>query len=129
MHAAKAWVTKTFATLSTFAKVTLVLNIGTVEPIGTVDALRADTLLPCLQLSLAGLMALIAALLRDTAPWNAQRRVLMIPSGTACRLIIGWTACRTGEVGLNMSVRAINVDGNASVYTVAFASGVINIDM
>ncbi|WP_413706822.1 SDR family oxidoreductase [Ralstonia sp. Ralssp110] len=128
-HAAEAWMTKTLAALPAFANVTLVLNAGAVEPIGTIDTLRADTLLPHLQLNLAGPMALTAALLRGTAAWNAQRRVLAISSGAARRPIAGWAAYCTGKAGLDMFVRAINADGDASVRAVALAPGVIDTDM
>lgn len=128
-HAAEAWMTKTLAALPAFANVTLVLNAGAVEPIGTIDTLRADTLLPHLQLNLAGPMALTAALLRGTAGWGAQRRVLAISSGAASRPITGWAAYCTGKAGLDMFVRAINADGDASVRAVALAPGVIDTDM
>lgn len=128
-HAAEAWMTKTLAALPAFANVTLVLNAGAVEPIGTIDTLRADTLLPHLQLNLAGPMALTAALLRGTAAWNAQRRVLAISSGAARRPIAGWAAYCTGKAGLDMFVRAINADGDTSVRAVALAPGVIDTDM
>nr|WP_311529468.1 SDR family oxidoreductase [uncultured Ralstonia sp.] len=128
-HAAEAWMTKTLAALPAFANVTLVLNAGAVEPIGTIDTLRADTLLPHLQLNLAGPMALTAALLRGTAGWGAQRRVLAISSGAARRPITGWAAYCTGKAGLDMFVRAINADGDASVRAVALAPGVIDTDM
>lgn len=128
-HAAEAWMTKTLAALPAFANVTLVLNAGAVEPIGTIDTLRADTLLPHLQLNLAGPMALTAALLRGTSGWNAQRRVLAISSGAARRPIAGWAAYCTGKAGLDMFVRAINADGDASVRAVALAPGVIDTDM
>lgn len=121
--------TKTLAALPAFANVTLVLNAGAVEPIGTIDTLRADTLLPHLQLNLAGPMALTAALLRGTSGWNAQRRVLAISSGAARRPIAGWAAYCTGKAGLDMFVRAINADGDASVRAVALAPGVIDTDM
>ncbi len=131
-YAAEAWMTKTlaaFPTGSAFANVTLVLNAGAVEPIGTIDTLRADTLLPHLQLNLAGPMALTAALLRGTAGWGAQRRVLAISSGAARRPIAGWAAYCTGKAGLDMFVRALNADGDASVRAVALAPGVIDTDM
>jgi NAD(P)-dependent dehydrogenase (short-subunit alcohol dehydrogenase family) len=128
-HAAEAWMTKTLAALPPYANATLVHNAGVVEPIGTIDTLRADTLLPHLQLNLAGPMALTAALLRGTAEWNAQRRVLAISSGAARRPIAGWAAYCTGKAGLDMFVRAINADGDASVRAVALAPGVIDTDM
>jgi NAD(P)-dependent dehydrogenase (short-subunit alcohol dehydrogenase family) len=128
-HAAEAWMTKTLAALPAHENVTLVLNAGAVEPIGTIDTLRADTLLPHLQLNLAGPMALTAALLRGTAGWNAQRRVLAISSGAARRPIAGWAAYCTGKAGLDMFVRAVNADGDASVRAVALAPGVIDTDM
>jgi len=128
-HAAEAWMTKTLAALPAFANVTLVLNAGAVEPIGAIDTLRADTLLPHLQLNLAGPMTLTAALLRGTSGWNAQRRVLAISSGAARRPIAGWAAYCTGKAGLDMFVRAINADGDASVRAVALAPGVIDTDM
>lgn len=128
-HTAEAWMTKTLAALPSYANVTLVLNAGAVEPIGTIDTLRADTLLPHLQLNLAGPMALTAALLRGTAGWGAQRRVLAISSGAARRPIPGWAAYCTGKAGLDMFVRAINADCDASVRAVALAPGVIDTDM
>ena len=128
-HAAEAWMTKTLSALPAHTNMTLVLNAGAVEPIGTIDTLRADTLLPHLQLNLAGPMALTAALLRGTAGWNAQRRVLAISSGAARRPIAGWAAYCTGKAGLDMFVRAINADGDASVRAVALAPGVIDTDM
>ena len=128
-RAAEAWMTKTLAALPAHANVTLVLNAGAVEPIGTIDTLRADTLLPHLQLNLAGPMALTATLLRGTAGWGAQRRVLAISSGAARRPIGGWAAYCTGKAGLDMFVRAINADGDASVRAVALAPGVIDTDM
>jgi len=104
------------------------------QPTYTIDTLRADTLLPHLQLNLAGPMALTAALLRGTAAWNAQRRVLAISSGAARNPVPGWSAYCAGKAGLDMFIRSVNAEyGNLpeerAVRAVALAPGVVDTGM
>ncbi len=128
-RAAEAWMTRTLAALPAHKQVTLVLNAGVVEPIGAIRTLHADALLPHLHLNLAGPMAMTAALLRGTADWGAQRRILAVSSGAARRPVADWAAYCAGKAGLDMFVRAINAEGDASTRAVALAPGVLDTDM
>ncbi|WP_197330337.1 SDR family NAD(P)-dependent oxidoreductase, partial [Ralstonia solanacearum] len=128
-RAAEAWMTRTLAALPAHKRVALVLNAGVVEPIGAIRTLHADALLPHLHLNLAGPMAMTAALLRGTADWGAQRRILAVSSGAARRPVAGWAAYCAGKAGLDMFVRAINAEGDASTRAVALAPGVLDTDM
>ena len=129
VRGSEAWMTRTLAALPAHKRVALVLNAGMVEPIGALQTLHADTLLPHLELNLAGPMAMTAALLRGTAGWGAQRRILAISSGAARRPVAGWAAYCTGKAGLDMLVRAINAEGDTSTRAVSLAPGVLDTDM
>ncbi len=128
-RAAEAWMTRTLAALPEHRQVALALNAGAVEPIGAIQTLHADALLSHLHLNLAGPMAMTAALLRGTAGWGAQRRILAVSSGAARRPVAGWAAYCAGKAGLDMFVRAINAEGDASTRAVALAPGVLDTDM
>ncbi|WP_155521006.1 SDR family NAD(P)-dependent oxidoreductase, partial [Ralstonia solanacearum] len=106
-----------------------VLRAGGGEPIGSIRTLHADALLPHLHLNLAGPMAMTAALLRGTADWGAQRRILAVSSGAARRPVAGWAAYCAGKAGLDMFVRAINAEGDAGTRAVALSPGVLDTDM
>ncbi|CAH0443612.1 Benzil reductase ((S)-benzoin forming) [Ralstonia syzygii subsp. syzygii] len=128
-RAAEAWMTRTLAALPEHKRVALVLNAGVVEPISAIQTLHADALLSHLHLNLAGPMAMTAALLRGTAGWGAQRRILAVSSGAARRPLAGWAAYCAGKAGLDMFVRAINAEGDAGTRAVALAPGVLDTDM
>lgn len=133
--ATQVWMRDTLSALpGTFSSATLILNAGVVEPIGDLAALKADTLLPHLQLNLLSPMLTTAAFIDATTNWHCERRVLAISSGAARRPIEGWSAYCAGKAGLDMFVRSINAEyatrpAGQRVHAVALAPGVIDTGM
>jgi NAD(P)-dependent dehydrogenase (short-subunit alcohol dehydrogenase family) len=121
VRGSEAWMTRTLAALPAHKRVALVLNAGMVEPIGALQTLHADTLLPHLELNLAGPMAMTAALLRGTAGWGAQRRILAISSGAARRPVAGWAAYCTGKRAVSLAPGVLDTDMQRTIRGTDFA--------
>ncbi len=111
----------------------LILNAGTADPIGAVEALLPEELQRHVTLNLTAPMALTGAFLKATADWPAERRILAISSGASRRATPYWSAYTASKSGLDGFVRAVNAEyagrtsGRASA--VALAPGVIDTAM
>jgi NAD(P)-dependent dehydrogenase (short-subunit alcohol dehydrogenase family) len=113
------------------ARVNLVHNAALLSQPGPIDEASPSELSQALRVGLEAPVLLTATVLRLTAGWGADRRVLFISSGLGRRPMAGSAPYCAVKAGLDHFARALALDqaqaGGARV--VSLAPGVIDTDM
>lgn len=111
----------------------LILNAGSLEPLGSVASLRPDAVEAHLRVNLASPMLVTAGFLEATRDWPAPRRILAVSSGAGRRGVSHWSAYCSSKAGLDNFVRSLNAElsgpAGASVRAVSLAPGVLDTAM
>lgn len=110
------------------ARITLVNNAGTIEPIGFAASAQPEELAASISLNLVAPMALTAAFLRETEPGRAKRRIVNISSGAGRKHIAGWSAYCTGKAGLDHYTACVDAE-YPDLKAVSVAPGIIDTGM
>ncbi len=115
------------------ARVNLVHNAALLSRPGPVEDAAAHDLSDALRVGLEAPVLLTATLLRLTAGWGADRRVLFISSGLGRRAMAGSASYCATKAGLDHFARALALDqalpGGGGARIVSLAPGVIDTDM
>lgn len=117
---------------SQFASVTLINNAGLLGEIGPVESVSVPGLSAALRVGMEAPLLLTAAFLRQTAGWQAERRVLNISSGLGRRAMAGTAAYCAAKAGLDHATRALaleQADRPNGARLVSLAPGVIDTGM
>ncbi|MCQ8278134.1 SDR family NAD(P)-dependent oxidoreductase [Acetobacteraceae bacterium KSS8] len=124
---AGSWIEEALSGLPPFARASLILNAGMIDPLGPVSALSADALETHFRLNLTGPMLSTAAFLRATEDWGADRRVMGISSGAGRRGVPHWSAYCAAKAGLDGFIRALASESD--VRAVSMAPGLVDTAM
>ena len=115
-----------------FDSAALINNAAALTRIGAVESCSGDELAAAVRVGLEAPLVLIAAFLRATAGWRADRRVLNISSGLGRRAMAGQATYCAVKAGIDHLSRALALDQAElprGARIAALAPGVIDTDM
>jgi NAD(P)-dependent dehydrogenase (short-subunit alcohol dehydrogenase family) len=117
---------------TSWARATLINNAALLPEPGTLETQSPATLSAALRVGLEAPMLLSATFLRETASWNAERKILNISSGLGRRAMAGSANYCAVKAGLDHLSRALALEQQAQANgakIVSLAPGVIDTDM
>lgn len=110
------------------ARVLLVNNAGTLEPIGSLDQQDPAVVSRAVTVNVGAALALAAAFTRCTRH-AADRRILHVSSGAARHAYAGWSVYCATKAALDHHARAVALDAVPALRIASVAPGVIDTDM
>ena len=111
---------------------TLINNAGTVEPVGTVGTLAAESVQQAIELNLTAPIELTNEFLNVLAKTDAKKQVVNISSGAGRNAYEGWGIYCTTKAGLDRFSEVIRLEQKRSKYPagiVSIAPGIIDTGM
>ena len=110
------------------ARVLLINNAGTVQPIGPIEGQQADAIANAVSLNVATPLMLAAAVAAASVG-ASDRRIVHLSSGAARNAYAGWSIYCATKAALDHHARAVALDDNRALRICSLAPGVVDTGM
>lgn len=110
----------------------LIHNAGTLAPMAPIERCQEQELSHSMALNAVAPMTMTAALLRLTADWPIDRRILNISSGAGKSPYPGWSAYCSSKAALDMFTRCVGEEQRTAANparVLSVAPGIVDTDM
>jgi hypothetical protein len=110
------------------ARVLLINNAGTVQPIGPIEGQEAGAIANAVSLNVATPLMLAAAFAAASVE-ASDRRIVHLSSGAARNAYAGWSIYGATKAALDHHARAVALDDNRALRICSLAPGVVDTGM